>query len=110
LQSDARLVFHDTDNEQVIAYSKTTEELDNVILTVVNLDPHHVQSAWVSLGLDDLGIASDEAFQVQDLVTAERYLWHGARNFVRLDPATVPGAIFRVRRRIRTERDFDYFL
>jgi starch synthase (maltosyl-transferring) len=110
LQSDARLVFHATDNEQVIAYSKSTEEGDNVILTVVNLDPHHVQSAWVSLALDELGIEPTEAFQVHDLVTAERYLWHGARNYVQLDPEAVPGAIFRLRGRIRTERDFDYFL
>jgi starch synthase (maltosyl-transferring) len=37
-------------------------------------------------------------------------LWHGARNFVQLDPSHVPAHVFRLRRRVRTERDFDYFL
>jgi starch synthase (maltosyl-transferring) len=110
LQSDDHPVFHATDNEQILAYSKTTEDRDSVILVVVNLDPHHVQSAWLTLSLDNLGIAPAEAFQVHDLLTAERYLWHGARNYVQLNPETVPAAIFRLRRRVRTERDFDYFL
>ena len=45
-----------------------------------------------------------------DLLGGARYLWHGRRNYVALDPASAPAHIFRVRRRIRTERDFDYFL
>ena len=31
-------------------------------------------------------------------------------NFVQMDPHTVPAHVFRVRRRVRTEHDFDYFL
>ena len=81
-----------------------------MILTVVNLDPHHTQSGWVTLGLDGLLEEATSAFQVHDLLTDERYLWHGARNYVQLNPAFVPAAVFRLRRRIRTERDFDYFL
>ena len=44
LQRDLSLRFHDIGNEQIIAYSKQTEDLVNVIVVVVNLDPHHVQS------------------------------------------------------------------
>jgi len=110
LQSNDHLEFHTVDNEQIIAYSKATEKSDNVILTVVNLDPHHVQNGWLALSLDELGIEPANAFQVHDLLTGERHLWHGARNYVQLNPAFVPAAIFRLRRRIRTERDFDYFL
>jgi starch synthase (maltosyl-transferring) len=110
LQANDRLEFHPVDNEQILAYTKTTPELDNVILVVVNLDPHHAQAGWLNLALDKLGIEPDTAYQVHDLLTHERYLWNGAKNFVRLDPAFVPGAIFRLRRRVRTERDFDYFL
>jgi starch synthase (maltosyl-transferring) len=29
---------------------------------------------------------------------------------VQLDPRAAPAQIFRIRRRVRTERDFDYFL
>ena len=110
LHTDERITFHPVDNDQIIAYSKATEDLQNVILTVVNLDPHHVQSGWLSLALDELGAEPKTPYQVHDLLTGERYLWHDRRNFVQLDPKFVPAAIFRLRRRIRTERDFDYFL
>jgi starch synthase (maltosyl-transferring) len=44
------------------------------------------------------------------VLTDERYLWNGARNFVMLDPARSPAHVFVVRRHVRNERDFDYFL
>lgn len=110
LHSNDRLAFHPVDNEQIIAYSKTTAELDNIILTVVNLDAHHVQSGWVNLTLDKLGIEPDASYQVHDFLTGARYLWHGARNYVELKPSAVPAHIFRVRRHIRSEQDFDYFM
>jgi starch synthase (maltosyl-transferring) len=64
----------------------------------------------VTLDLDALGVDAARAFQVHDALTGARFLWSGERNFVQLDPARSPAHIFRVRRRIRTERDFDYFL
>ncbi len=47
---------------------------------------------------------------MHDLLTGGRFLWHGSRDFVMLDPQRVPAHIFRVRRRVRREQDFDYFL
>ena len=49
-----------------------------------------------------------ETYQVHDLLTDERFLWRGSRNFVKLDPHTRPAHIFRLRRHLRTEHDFDY--
>jgi starch synthase (maltosyl-transferring) len=69
-----------------------------------------VQSGWVELALPALGLETGKPFQAHDLLTGARYLWHGARNFVQLDPRQVPAHLFRVRRRVRSERDFDYFL
>jgi starch synthase (maltosyl-transferring) len=83
---------------------------DNVILVVISLDPTYVQGGWVELRLDELGLDRDQSFQVHDLLTGARYLWHGSRNFVQLDPRAVSAHIFRIRRRVRSERDFDYFL
>jgi starch synthase (maltosyl-transferring) len=76
----------------------------------VNLDPHHVHGGWVELPLDALGLPHDEPYQVHDLLGGGRYLWHGPRNFVQLDPASAPAQIFVIRRRVRSERDFDYFM
>jgi starch synthase (maltosyl-transferring) len=110
LRADWRLIFFDTDNDQLIAYGKTTEGLENAIVCVVNLDPHHAHSGWVTLDLDALGIEPGAQYQMHDLLTGARYRWTGPRNFVQIDPQRVPAHIFRVRRRVHHEQDFDYFL
>jgi starch synthase (maltosyl-transferring) len=109
LQRDDGLVFFATDNDALLCYAKLAAEGDNAVLVVVNLDPHHTQAGWVTLDVERLGIA-DRAFQVHDLLSGARYLWSGARNFVELDPARSPAHVLRLRRRVRTEHDFDYFL
>jgi len=110
LQGNWALRFHDIDNERLICYSKQTEDGSNVILVVVNLDPHHRQAGWVELPLEALGLDTERPFQVHDLLSDARYLWHGPKNYVELDPQVVPVHILRVRHRIRTEQDFDYFM
>jgi starch synthase (maltosyl-transferring) len=110
LQSNRGLRFHSIDNESLIAYSKSSEDGADSVLVVVNLDPHHVHSGWLSLELSELGVGTEKPYQVHDLLSGARYLWHGPRNFVSLDPSHTPAHIFRIRRRVRTERDFDYFL
>ena len=110
LQRDRSLRFHPVDNPEIICFSKQTEDLKNVIVAVVNLDPHHTQSGWVELAMEELGLLPQQPFQMHDLLTNARYLWHGARNYVQLNPDTVPAQIFRVRHRLRHEQDFDYFL
>lgn len=110
LQSDWSLKFHFTENDQLLCYTKESEDRSNLILTVVNLDPHHRQSGFVTLPLDDLKIPHDRGFEAEDLLTGERYLWHGARNYVELNPAQESGHIFKLHRHIKVETDFEYFL
>jgi len=110
LHHDWNLRFYPVDNDELICYGKATRDLDNIIVVVVNLDCNHVQSGWVELPLTDLGLDPEHPYQMHDLLTDARYLWHGARNFVQLDPGRSPAHIFRVRRRVHNERDFDYFL
>jgi starch synthase (maltosyl-transferring) len=110
LQSNHTLRFHEIDNEQLICYSKTADHESNVLLVVVNLDPHHTHGGWLTLALEELGLDAQQPYQVHDLLSDARYLWHGARNYVELDPHSVPAHIFRLRRRVRSERDFDYYM
>jgi starch synthase (maltosyl-transferring) len=98
LHHDWRLKFHPTDNEQLICYSKSTTDLENIVLVVVNLDPHHVQSGWVDVPVQDWGLAVNDSYQVHDLINDARYLWQGAHNFVQLNPAVCPAHVFRVRK------------
>jgi len=110
LQSDRTLEFCPIDNDQLIAYVKRDDSSTNIILTVVNLDPHNTQSGWLSVILEKLGLAADQPFQVHDLLSDQRYQWQGPRNFVMLDPHRIPAHVFRIRRHLRREQDFDYFL
>ena len=109
LHANDSLRFISVDNELLIAYAKSTPERDNIIVTIVNLDPHNTQSGWLDLDLAFLGIEADVQYQMHDLLTDERFIWQGARNFVRLDPERVPAHVLRLRRRVRSEQDFDYF-
>jgi starch synthase (maltosyl-transferring) len=104
-----KLRFHDVDNEQIIAYSKVSRDGSNRVLVVVNLDPHYKQSGFITLPLEKMGIDMRQPYQAHDLLTDARYLWHGTRNYVELNPLTVPAHIFVIRRKVRTEHDFDYY-
>jgi starch synthase (maltosyl-transferring) len=110
LQNDWSLRFHAIDNEQLICYSKHTEDFSNIIVTVVNLDPHHSHSAWLELPLAEMNLDPHQPFQMNDLISGARYLWQGPRNYLELDPQVMPAHIFRIRRKVRTEHDFDYFM
>jgi starch synthase (maltosyl-transferring) len=97
LQSDWSLKFHPTDNEQLIAYSKVAKDAADMLLVVVNLDPHHTQSGWVRVAVEEFGMDVLETYQVHDLLTDAQYVWHGSRNFVQLNPSILPAHIFYVR-------------
>jgi starch synthase (maltosyl-transferring) len=110
LQSNRNLHFHTTDNPALICYSKATDDLSDVIVVIVNLDCLHTQTGWVHLDLGSIGLDADHAFQAHDLLGDGRFLWQGSPNYVELTPESLPAHILRMRRRIRTERDFDYYL
>lgn len=113
LQRDWNLRFHEVDNDLLLCYSKSHETAPgelNTLVMVANLDPHNTQSGWIDLPLAALGIDAESAYQAHDLLSDARYLWQGPRNFVRLDPAVSPIHILQLRRRLRSEHDFDYFL
>ncbi len=109
LQSNANLRFHQIDNDKIIAYSKHTPDRSNVILVVVNLDPNYTQAGWVGLPLEELAIDTYQPFQVHDLMSDMRYIWNGPYNYVELNPRIMPVHIFRIRRRLRSEQDFEYY-
>ena len=108
LQQNTSLRFHPTDNEQIVCYSKASGE--NVIICVVNVDPHNSHSGWIDLDLAALGLESGRGFQVHDLLSGARHTWQGGRNYVQLNPHIVPAHVFRIRRRVRSEKDFEYYL
>jgi starch synthase (maltosyl-transferring) len=109
LQQTRDVRFHETGNEHLLCYSKRDAGGENRIVVVVNLDQHWRQGGWLDLDLGYLGLDEDETFQVHDLVGDARYLWRGRRNYVELDPGTMPVHVFHVERFLRRENDFDYY-
>jgi starch synthase (maltosyl-transferring) len=115
LQHDRTLHFHRTDSDQLLCWSKTERRPEDgdpgdVMVMVVNLDPHHTHAGWIELDLDVLGLDEDSTFQVHDELGGAHYLWRGRRNYVQLDPSAMPAHVMAVRRHVRTEQDFDYFM
>lgn len=110
LQNTFNLRFYQVDNEQILFYGKSTDDLSNIILVAVNLDPFKRQKGTVRLPLDELGIGPADPYMLHDLVGDERCLWQGEYNVVDLDPAVLPVRIFLLQPSFRRESDFDYFM
>lgn len=107
LHRNDTLHFHPTDNDNIICYSKTSSDGENVILVVASVDPYTAQSGHVVV--DSIGQLGD-SFQVHDLLTEQRFMWKRGANFIQINPHVVPAHVFRIRRRVRSEHDFEYYL
>jgi starch synthase (maltosyl-transferring) len=92
------LRFHGADNDAILFYSKMTAARDNIVLVVVNLDPHRKQNSFVYVPIESFGQMESDTYQVQDLMSGATYTWRGRRNYVELDPNIQPAHIFLVRR------------
>jgi starch synthase (maltosyl-transferring) len=110
LQYDNNLEFFPIENDSLVCYAKFSEDLSEILVMVVNLDPQWAQSGWLELPLKKLGLSENKPYQVHDLLDGTRYLWNGPRNFVKLNPAKSVAHIFKIRRYSRTEKNFDYYV
>jgi starch synthase (maltosyl-transferring) len=110
LQTTWNLRFYEVDNDTLLFCGKATHDLSNIILIVVNLDPFHTQNGWVRVPIEELGLDPHQPYLVHDLLSDDKYIWQGERNYVELNPQVLPANIFRVRKRLKRETDFDYFV
>jgi starch synthase (maltosyl-transferring) len=110
LQQDATLRFHTVDNEHILVYSKYLPDCRNAIVVAVNLDPFRTQGGWMELDLPALGFDGLQSFPVHELFSGDRYVWHGTRHFVELNPQHLSARIFQLHCSVKTEKDFEYFM
>jgi starch synthase (maltosyl-transferring) len=89
--------FHHSNNDQILAYSKRTDDRSDVMLMVVNLDPHNPQADTLWLDLDELGMPADRPFLAHDELTGETYTWEGAAPYVFLHPSRQPAHLLHLR-------------
>ncbi len=88
--------FCSIENDQILAYFKQSEDGENSILCVVNLDPYNKHGGWVQVPRHKMGISGDTPMRMTDLVTGDSYIWNQEWNFVELDPYQVPYHIFSI--------------
>jgi starch synthase (maltosyl-transferring) len=88
------LTFHATDSDQIICYSK--REGEDIVIVVVNLDPHGARDTSVHLDLPALGLDVDDRFAAHDEISGATFPW-GRHNYVRLDPYVQPAHVLTVR-------------
>jgi starch synthase (maltosyl-transferring) len=94
LQSNANLWFNAANNDNLLCYSKHTPDLSNIILVVVNLDPHATQSGTVNVPLNAWGLDTHKSYRVNDILSGNSYTWTGEWNYVSLNPDICPAHIF----------------
>ncbi len=103
LQRLRNTVFHTAEDDQIICYSRrlesdaTTGDPEDVLIVVVNLDPHGTRATWVHLNMPSLGMDWSDSFIAEDLITGQSWDWQ-EHNFVQLDPFSEPAHVLRVRR------------
>lgn len=90
------LVFHGADHHEMLCYSKSTPDFSNRVLCIVSVNAHWQIAGMVHLDLGALGLHHDQTYQVRDLMHGSVFLWHGASNFVSLDPNAVSLHIFQI--------------
>jgi starch synthase (maltosyl-transferring) len=90
------LRFLEIDNDQMIAYVKSTPDHANTVIVVVNLDPSRPQFGTLQVPPDAIGVTPGRVYHVDDLLTGQPFTW-GETNWVRLDPVDgEPAHILRV--------------
>jgi starch synthase (maltosyl-transferring) len=95
LQLLRNVVIHSSDDENVLVFSKQAD--DDLVIVVINLDPHAARETMAHLDLPALGLDWHDSLAVHDEISGQDWHW-GQHNYVRLDPYTEPAHVLNVRR------------
>jgi len=96
LRRTMNLEFCESDNDSLLAYMKMDVKSGEVILCVVNLNPHGVERGFIRFRPEKAGLAYERPYEVVDLMTGDRYVWRNDWNYIALDPFVMPAHILSV--------------
>lgn len=102
--------FMPVENNQLLYFAKFNENKNNAILVIVNLDPNYTQSGWIKVPLHELQILPEQSFLAQDILGGGQYIWQGEYNYVELNPHILPAHIIKIKKNLKKENQFDYFI
>ena len=84
------------EHDMLMAYVKRSPDDENIILTVVNLDPQNTHAGWLRFPLEKFELPHTHHFRVEDLISGRTYEWDGEWNYIKLNPEYMPAHIFKV--------------
>jgi len=96
LQTHRGVTFLLARNDAILYYEKATADRSNVVLVAVSLDPHQAQEADFDIPLWAWTLPDQASLHAEDLLTGDRFAWHGKTQHMRLTPER-PYAAWRVR-------------
>ncbi|KPP88771.1 alpha-1,4-glucan:maltose-1-phosphate maltosyltransferase [Erythrobacter sp. HL-111] len=86
LQTHLNTRFYPAHDDSVIFYGKPSADGSDMILVMVNMDPHGEHSCDFEVPLWEFGLPDDGALAVEDLASGERFAWHGKHHSIHLTP------------------------
>lgn len=95
-QENGNVMFHDTNNPNILFYTRKSVKTGKVVMVVVNINPYEAHEATVKVPTEMLDICNDEPYRVRDLLTGDIFTWQGVYNYVRLLPDERPAHILEV--------------
>lgn len=95
LQSHLNIRFHESNNDQVIFFSKATRDRSNIIFVAISLDPHNAQHAYLRIPHDELGGSRAVTELMRDLELS----WDGETQHWYFDPQEIPFAVWQIQSR-----------
>jgi starch synthase (maltosyl-transferring) len=98
MQQFGNLRFLNCEDPNILAYAKISADGANVVIVVVNIDPHGAHEDVVELPLSEFGISADSTYLLEEAFTGRAVVCRGSHQRFHLDPTANPAAIFRLQR------------
>ncbi|WP_349371050.1 maltotransferase domain-containing protein [Salinarimonas sp.] len=89
--------FYNAYHDEILYYGKPSRNGDDMILVMVNLNPHVANACDFEVPLWEFGLPDHGAVEVDDLIADRAFVWHGKTHHIRLDPFEYPFVIWRIR-------------
>lgn len=101
--------FCQVDNDYLLFYMKTMDNISDTFFVIINLDPFHTQSGQMHIPVSELGISRVQSYLLKDQLNGERFVFSGESNCISIDPNKTPAYLFRLYQQVSKETSFDYY-
>jgi starch synthase (maltosyl-transferring) len=96
LQQFVNLRFLSCGDPNILGYAKISTDQSNIVIVIVNLDPHRAHAETVELPLAEFGLAADAEFSLEEAFSRRAVACRGAYQRFHLDPETSPALVFQL--------------